>query len=95
MRFAPLAAVLVAVSLSVAPASSQPLVVASGDTVEKVLAAHMGKRVTVKLGPGDELTGVVKQVTPKFVHLSDIAGREFFDAIVDTSRVVAVLVRTK
>jgi len=95
MRFAPLAAVLVAVSLSVAPASSQPLVVASGDTVEKVLAAHMGKRVTVKLGPGDELTGVVKQVTPKVVHLSDIAGREFFDAIVDTSRVVAVLVRTK
>ena len=95
MRLAPLAAVLVAVSLSLAPALAQPLAVAADDTVEKVLAAHKGKRVTVKLGPGDELTGVVKLVTPKVVHLSEIAGREFFDAIVDTSRVVAVLVRTK
>jgi hypothetical protein len=49
----------------------------------------------VKLGPGDEITGVVKLVTPQVVHLGEIAGREFFDAAVDTKRVVAVLVRVK
>ena len=36
---------------------------------------------------GDHLEGLV--------HLSEIAGREFFDAVVDTRRVVAVLVRVK
>ena len=100
MRIAlPIAAVLVAVVLHLpgapARAQAQALVVAADDTVEKVLAAQKGKRVTVKLGPGDELTGIVKSVTPQVVHLSEIAGREFFDAVVDTRRVVAVLVRVK
>lgn len=92
-----LAASLVAVQFALLPAaaSAQALALAPDDTVENVLAAHKGKRVTVKLGPGDELTGVVKLVTPQVVHLSEIAGRELFDAVVDTRRVVAVLVRTR
>ena len=96
MRIAlPIAAVLVTVALHLPGAFAQALAVAADDTVEKVLAAQKGKRVTVKLGPGDELTGVVKAVPPQVVHLSEIAGREFFDAVVDTRRVVAVLVRVK
>jgi hypothetical protein len=95
----PLAALAVvaslAAALAAAPVLAQPLAVGKDDTVEKVLAAQVGKRVTLKLGPGDELTGVVRSVTPKVVHLGEIAGREFFDAVVDTGRVVAVLVRTK
>ena len=86
---------VVAAVLHLPGAHGQALAVAADDTVEKVLAAQKGKRVTVKLGPGDELTGVVKLVTPQVVHLGEIAGREFFDAVVDTKRVVAVLVRVK
>jgi hypothetical protein len=96
MRLAPpIAAAFLAALVSAAPLHAQTFSVVAGDTVEKVLAAQKGKRVTVKLGPGDELTGVVKFVTPEVVHLSEIAGREFFDAVVDTRRIVAVLVRTK
>ena len=97
MRHAlPIAIVLVAAALQSPGAhAQQALAVAADDSVEKVLAAQKGKRVTVKLGPGDELTGVVKAVTPQVVHLGEIAGREFFDAVVDTKRVVAVLVRVK
>jgi hypothetical protein len=96
MRLAPpIAAVLVAATLHLPGAHGQALAVAADDTVEKVLAAQKGKRVTVKLGPGDEITGVVKLVTPQVVHLGEVAGREFFDAVVDTKRVVAVLVRVK
>ncbi|CAG0992404.1 hypothetical protein BURK1_02340 [Burkholderiales bacterium] len=91
----PFATVLVASALCALPVHAQPLAVSADDTVETVLSAHKGKRVTVKLGPGDELTGVVKAVTPQVVHLSEIAGREFFDAVVDTRRVVAVLVRVR
>ena len=75
--------------------AAQPLAVGADATVEKILVAQIGKRVTLKLGPGDELTGTVKLVTPKVVHLGEIAGREFFDAVVDTSHVVAVVVRVK
>jgi hypothetical protein len=89
-----LAAVL-AVPTTLAQPAAQPLTVGADATVEKLLVAQLGKRVTLKLGPGDELTGTVKLVTPKVVHLGEIAGREFFDAVVDTTRVVAVLVRTK
>ena len=80
---------------ALAQQAAQPLAVGADATVEKVLVAQMGKRVTLKLGPGDELTGTVKLVTPKVVHLSEVAGREFFDAVVDTTHIVAVLVRTK
>jgi hypothetical protein len=90
-----LLAVAFAIAVLAAPAFAQPLAVGKDDTVEKVLAAHLGKRVTLKLGPGDEVTGIVRLVTPKVVHLGEVAGRELFDAVVDTSRVVAVLVRTK
>jgi len=88
-------AVALAVPTALAQQAAQPLAVSADATVEKVLVAQMGKRVTLKLGPGDELTGTVKLVTPKVVHLGEIAGREFFDAVVDTTHIVAVLVRTK
>lgn len=76
-------------------ALAQPLNVNADDTIEKLLAAHKGKRVTVKLGPNDELTGVVKTVTPNVVVLAELTGREFFDAAVDVKQVRAVIVRTK
>lgn len=96
MRHAPtVVALLLACACASAPVAAQPLAVGPGDTVSKVLAAQTGKRVTLKLGPGDEITGVVKLVTPDVVHLSEIAGREFFDAVVDAKRVVAVIVRVK
>jgi hypothetical protein len=95
MRPLSLAAARLAASRAVPVASAQALTGGDGDSVDKVLAAQKGKRVTVKLGPGDELTGVVKLVTPQVVHLGEIAVRERFDAVVDTRRVVAVLVRTR
>lgn len=76
-------------------ACAQPLVVNADDSIEKLLAAHKGKRVTVKLGPNDELTGVVRSVTPNVLHLGELAGREFFDAAIDVKQVRAVIVRTK
>lgn len=90
-----LLAFLVASACIAGPAASQSPAIAPGDTVVKVLASQTGKRVTLKLGPGDEITGTVKLVTPEVVHLSEVAGREFFDAVVDAKRVVAVIVRVK
>ncbi|GMU70734.1 MAG: hypothetical protein HS109_05570 [Burkholderiales bacterium] len=93
--FPTISALLLAAACLALPAAAQSPSIGAGDTIGKVLAAHTGKRVTLKLGPGDELTGTVKLVTPDIVHLSEIAGREFFDAVVDARRVIAVIVRVK
>lgn len=89
------AAAAVALSLVASLACAQALDLRADDTIEKLLAAHKGKRVTIKLGPNDELTGVVKSVTPNLVHLGELVGREFFDAAVDVRQVRAVIVRTR
>jgi len=71
------------------------LEVKAGDSVESVLAAQKGKRVTLKTRSGQEITGTVKGVSPKLVQVSQVAGKEFFDAVVPLDAVEAVLVRTK
>ena len=55
----------------------------------------MGKRVSVVLTTGPELAGVVTSVGDKVVHLSELTGREFFDAVVNLDQVGAVVIRTR
>jgi hypothetical protein len=76
-------------------AVGEPIAVGADDTMEKILTAQKGKRVSVKVGTSEELTGTVKAVTPQVVHLSELAGKEFFDAVVATKSITAVIVRTK
>ena len=88
--------VLFGLTLAAAPASAaQELRIGANDTVQTVLAAQKGKRVTVRVRSGQELTGAVREVTGKLVHLGAISGREFFDAIVPLESIDAVQVRTK
>ncbi len=77
------------------PVQAQELSIKATDTVQSVLAAHKGKRVTVRLSGGQELTGLVRETTDKLVVLGTLQGREFFDAAIPLERVEAVLVRTK
>lgn len=89
-------AVLFASALLLAlPAQAQELTIGVADTVQTVLQAQKGKRVTVRLSGGQELTGVVREATAKLVVLGALTGREFFDAAVPLEKVEAVLVRTK
>jgi hypothetical protein len=74
---------------------AQGIAVAAGTTIESMLAAQQGKKVTLKLGPNDELSGTVKAVTKDVVLLSELTGREFFDAVVDLKSVKAVIVRVR
>ena len=67
----------------------------AGDTLQKVLEGQKGKKVTVRLLAGEELTGRVKNVSKELVQLGELAGKEFYDAVVDMNKVSAVIVRTK
>ncbi|MBI1731709.1 MAG: hypothetical protein HYR49_02935 [Gammaproteobacteria bacterium] len=76
-------------------ASAAPLAINKSDTTASVLAAQKGNRVTIKLQSGEELSGKVVAVGDSVVQLGELAGREFFDAVIPISSVGAVIVRTR
>jgi hypothetical protein len=82
-------------ALPALPAQAQDLNVSASDTLQSVLAAQKGKRVTLRLSGGQEITGVMREATARLVVLGGLTGREFFDAAVPLEKVEAVLVRTK
>ena len=94
-----LVVMIAAVSLGgITPAFADPaapLVVKPGDTIQKLLEGYKGKRVTLKLHGGDELTGKVITVGRELVHLEELLRRENFDAVVDVSKIEALIVRVK
>lgn len=76
-------------------ADETPLQVGKADTIRTVLASHAGERVTLKLESGDEMTGKVGTVGDHVVHLSELSGKEFYDAVVDLDQVAAVILRVR
>lgn len=78
------------------PALAQAgLQVDAGDKLRDVLSRQQGKSVKLRLAGGEELEGKVALVGKDVVHLSGLAGREFFDAVVDLDRVQAVIARAR
>ncbi len=78
-----------------AAAQDTKLEVKSTDTVRTLLERQIGKRISVVLTTGPELAGVVVSVGDKVVHLSELTGREFFDAVVNLEQVGAVIIRVR
>lgn len=87
-------AFVVAVALA-APAAAAELKVGANDTVQAVLAAQKGSRVTVRVRSGQEITGVVREVGSRLVQIGAVSGKDFFDAVVPLEAVDAVFIRTR
>ena len=67
---------------SIGAAQAQGISVSVADTITSVAAAQKGKRVTLRLRSGQEITGTLREATDKLVVLGELSGREFFDAAV-------------
>ena len=78
-----------------ASALAEGLAVSPMDTTGSVVAAQKGKRITVRLRSGQELSGVVRDASERLLVLGEVSGREFFDAVVPLDAIEAVLVRTR
>jgi hypothetical protein len=85
---------LIGAALAV-PAAAAELKIGANDTVQNVLAAQKGARVTVRVRSGQEITGVVKEVGSRVVQLGAVSGKDFFDAVVPLEAVDAIFIRTK
>lgn len=77
------------------PAFAQEVSISATDTTQSVITAQKGKRVTLRLHSGQELTGTVREATDKLVVVGTVAGREYFDAVIPLGAVEAVLIRTR
>jgi hypothetical protein len=77
------------------PALTEPVSITTDDTLEKILIGQKGKKVTLRMVAGEDLTGTVKEVTSQLVLIGELANKEYFDAVVATKNIVAVIVRTK
>lgn len=77
-----------------APVAAGDLDVKGGALVTTVLEGQVGKRVTLMLDSGTEITGTLKTALPHVVQLHAVAGKEFFDAVIDVKKIEGVLIRT-
>lgn len=78
-----------------AAAQAQGPALSAADTTASLLAAHKGKRVTLRLRSGQELAGTVRESNDRLVVLEGLSGREFLDAVVPLDAIEAVLVRNR
>ena len=76
-------------------ASGAEVKLGANDTLQSVLAAQKGSRITVRLRSGQEFAGVVRESNSRVVQLGALGGKEFFDAVIPLDAVEAVFFRTK
>ena len=88
--------ILMLVMLAVTPVmAADGVTLKPGDTIQTVLEGLKGKRITVRLQGGEELTGKVVFVSKELVKLEELTRREFYDAVVEVSKVEAVILRAR
>jgi hypothetical protein len=80
-------------AMLLAACCSAPAFAGSDAAIASALTALKGKRATVKLQSGQELTGIVASVEDDTVKLTELTGMEFFDAVVRTDSIDAVVMR--
>ena len=74
---------------------AEDISIKAGDTLQSLLEVQKGKKVTVRLLSGEELTGKVKTVSKELLQLGELSGKEYFDALIDVAKITAIIVRTK
>lgn len=95
--------VVAATAFAAAASAQQPsaieerkMVLEEQDSMASVLKRLEGKTVRLRLaGSGDELVGKLQKVGKELAHVSDLSGREFFDAVVRIDQVAAVSVQVR
>lgn len=74
---------------------AETISVNSNDSIISILTAQTGKRVSITTKSGQEMTGTVTSVTDKLTHIAELAGKEFYDAVIVNESIEAIVIRTK
>ena len=76
-------------------AQEMTLELKASTTMREVLWENTGKRVALRLASGEEIEGTVTMVGNSLVHISKLAGKEFYDAVVNIDKVSAVRMKMR
>lgn len=77
------------------PVSAKDFDLDSPNSIRVNLEKCSGERVTVSLIGGGELQGVVSKVGMTTLYLTELTGKEFFDAVVRLEHVSAVTMKMR
>ena len=64
-------------------------------TVKDILLENIGKTVILQMDTGVNMEGIVSKVRKIVVHISNISGGEFYDAVVRIDKISAVLFKVR
>ena len=67
----------------------------TGDTILGILQKNVGQVVELRMKSGEKIGGKIEKVGDKLVHLSQLTGADFFDAVIEAADISAVVVRTR
>ncbi len=95
MKLLPRFAAIVILGLSSLNAVGGPIDLKPDDSIVSILRAQAGQVVELRLGSGEKLGGKIEKIGENLVHLSQLTGQEFFEAVVDLNAISAVIVRAK
>jgi len=87
--------VLIALLATMQTVTAGQLTINNDDTMANVLAGQKGKKITITLTQGEELSGTVANITDELLHLEQLTGKEFYDAVIAVKEISAVIIRTK
>ena len=76
-------------------AQEMKLEIKAGTTMKDVLTDNIGKRVALRFVSGEEIEGTVTTVGNSLVHISRLAGKDFYDAVVSVDKISAVRIRMR
>jgi hypothetical protein len=76
-------------------AFAEGLTIRPGDSIQKILEDQKGKQVIVRLANGEEMAGKVRSITRDLVLLGELAGRDYYDGVIEVGNISAVLIRVK
>jgi hypothetical protein len=87
--------VTVTMLLCLVATSQAGLDATADDTMRTVLARQVGQSVELRLKNGEKISGKLDLVGKNIVHLSQLAGAEFYEAVVVIDDVAAIVARAK
>ncbi len=67
----------------------------SNDTMQTVLQRQVGQLVELRMKSGEKVGGKLEKLNEKVVHLTQLTGAEYFEAVVAIDDIAAVVVRAK
>lgn len=76
-------------------AEEQSLTVQGGQAMRENLQKKVGTKVILQLSGGQEVSGKVVDVGETVVHISELTGKEFYDAVVRLDHISALVLRVR